>query len=133
MHVSVKNKFESYPEEVAVLLHNIRDLIYSVAEQEGILDLTETLKWGEPSYTSKIGSTVRFDWKAKYPNQYCVYFNCKTSLVATFKTLYADIFEFDGNRAIILTIGQTVPQPLAHCIAMSLRYKKIKHLDLLGA
>ena len=134
MDSSVKQKFETYPENIAVLLNNIRNLIYSVAKQDGISDITETLKWGEPSYISKNGSTVRFDWKAKYPDQYCIYFNCKTSLVETFKEVYGDIFVYEGNRAIIFQTNQSLPlKELAHCISMSLRYKKIKHLDLLGA
>lgn len=134
MDLSVKQKFETYPINIAGLLNNIRDLIYSVAKQDDISDITETLKWGEPSYISNIGSTIRFDWKAKYPGQYCVYFNCKTSLVETFKEVYGDIFTYEGNRAIIFQIDQTLPlKELAHCISMSLRYKKIKHLDLLGA
>jgi len=133
MDLSVKQKFETYPENVAILLSNIRDLILSVAKQDGISNITETLKWGEPSYVSKIGSTVRFDWKAKSPEQYYIYFNCKTSLVETFKEVYGDIFKYDGNRAIILNIEQETPKELAHCISMSLRYKQIKHLALLGA
>jgi hypothetical protein len=85
MDLSVKQKLESYPKEIEALLNNIRNLIFSVAKQDGISDITETLKWGEPSYISKIGSTIRFDWKAKHPDQYCIYFNCKTLLVETFK------------------------------------------------
>lgn len=134
MDSSVKQKFETYPENIAVLLNNIRNLIYSVAKQDGILDITETLKWGEPSYISKNGSTIRFDWKAKYPDQYCIYFNCRTSLVETFKEVYGDIFMYEGNRAITFQTNQSLPlKELTHCISMSLRYKKIKHLDLLGA
>lgn len=132
MDLSVKQKFESYPQDVAVLLGNLRELIFSIAKQDEIPDITETLKWGEPSYVSKVGSTVRFDWKAKSPKQYCIYFNCKTSLVETFKELYGDVFKYDGNRAIILSLDQKVPNELAHCISLSLRYKKIKHLTLLG-
>ena len=133
MDLNVKQKFEIYPEHIAVLLNTIRNIIFSIAKQDGITDITETLKWGEPSYACKTGSTVRFDWKANHPEQYCIYFNCKTSLVDTFKEVYGDIFKYDGNRAIILKIDQPVPQELAHCISMSLRYKQIKHLDLLGA
>jgi len=40
--------------------------------------------------------------------------------------------KYDGNRAITLKIDQPIPQELAHCLSMSLRYKQIKHLDLLG-
>jgi len=134
MDLSVKQKFASYPEDISVLLNRIRDLIFTVAKQDGISDITETLKWGEPSYISKIGSTIRFDWKAKYPDQYCIYFNCKTTLIETFKEVYSDTFTYEENRAIIFKKEQTVPfKELAHCISMSLRYKKIKHLDLLGA
>jgi len=134
MDFSVKQKFETYPENISVLLNNVRDLIYSVAKQDDISDITETLKWGEPSYISKIGSTIRFDWKAKYPDQYCIYFNCKTLLVETFKEIYGDTFTYEGNRAIIFKVDQILPsKELAHCISMALRYKKLKHLDLLGA
>lgn len=134
MDISVKQKFETYPKDIAISLHAIRDLILSVAAQEGVTDLTETLKWGEPSYISKIGSTIRFDWKAKAPQQYCVYFNCKTTLIETFKEIYGDIFTYEGSRAIVFDKTQTVPlNELAHCISLSLRYKKIKHLPLLGA
>ncbi len=116
------------------MLYDIRDLIFHVAAQDGVDGLEETLKWGEPSYLSKIGSTVRFDWKVKSPDQYGIYFNCKTSLVATFKELYGDLFVYSGNRAILFEVGQTIPiKELSHCISLSLRYKKIKHLELLGA
>lgn len=134
MDLSVKDKFETYPENISILLNNLRELIFSVAEQDGISDITETLRWGEPSYISKIGSTIRFDWKAKYPDRYGMYFNCKTSLIDTFKELYGDTFSYEGNRAIIFNTDQNLPLiELSHCISLSLRYKKIKHLDLLGA
>jgi hypothetical protein len=134
MNSSVKEKFATYPEEVAILLHKIRELIYIVAKQENIVDLTETLKWGEPSYVSNVGSTIRFDWKAKSPKQYCLYFNCRTKLIETFKEVYGDAFIYDGTRAIVFSVDQTIPiKELSHCISMSLRYKNIKHLALLGA
>ena len=134
MDLKVKDKFETYPEHISVLLINLRALIFSVAEQDGIADITETLKWGEPSYISTIGSVIRIDWKAKYPDQYCMYFNCKTSLIDTFKEVYGDTFSYEGSRAIIFNTGQKLPLiELSHCISMSLRYKKIKHLVLLGS
>lgn len=139
MELSVKKKFETYPAEVAVALLRIRTLIYRVAEQDGIHKLEETLKWGEPSYISKIGSTIRFDWKTKKTDEYCIYFNCKTTLIETFKEIYGDTFLYQGNRAMVFNISQVDNDPitnntaLAHCLSMALRYKKIKHLKLLGA
>ncbi|MCJ8318376.1 MAG: DUF1801 domain-containing protein [Colwellia sp.] len=133
MDLRVKQKFEIYPEDIASLLMQIRSTILNVAQQDEI-SLTETLKWGEPSYISKTGSTIRFDWKIKYPEQYCIYFNCKTTLIETFKEIYGDVFSYDGNRAIIFKKGTEIPlKELKHCISMSLRYHKIKHLALLGA
>ena len=57
--------------------------------------LEETLKWGEPSYLTKYGSTVRMDWKEKNPEQFAVYFKCTSALVPTFKTIYKDKFKFE--------------------------------------
>jgi hypothetical protein len=134
MDLCVKKTFETYPDNIAILLNNLRDLIFTVAMQDGILDIKETLKWGEPSYTSKIGSTIRLEWKTKYPDQYCLYFNCKTSLIETFKEIYGDTFKYEGNRAIVFKLDEKLPlTELSHCISMSLRYKKFKHLDLLGS
>lgn len=134
MDLTVKQKLDSYPRDVHIQLMRIRELIYHVAEQDGVGELTETLKWGEPSYNSKIGSAIRFDWKAKQPEQYCIYFNCKTTLVETFRELYGEVFKFEGNRAMVFTLGGYLPiKALSHCLSLSLRYKQIKHLALLGA
>lgn len=134
MENEVREKFNSYPKEVRSVLEKIRKLIFEVAEDEKIDGITETLKWGEPSYLSKYGSTVRIDWKPKYPEQFAVYFNCKTLLIETFKELYGDLFNYEGNRAIVFGLGQALPtNQLRQCISMSLRYKKIRHLPLLGA
>jgi hypothetical protein len=54
--------------------------------------------------------------------------------VATFKEIYGDIFKYEGNRALIFKLNETLPTTaLTHCISMALRYKKLKHLALLGA
>jgi len=134
MDLAVKEKFKAYPVDVAGYLHQIRDLIYYVAAQENIDELTETLKWNEPSYLCKTGSTIRFDWKSHQPEQVCVYFNCKTQLVDTFKEIHGSLFTFSGNRAIVLDLSQPIPtKALAQCLSMALRYKQLKHAPLLGA
>ena len=112
----------------------LRQLIIDVASDiPGSGDLEETLKWGEPSYLAKAGSTVRIDWKESSPEHYAMYFNCNTKLVDTFKEVYSDAFNFAGNRAIVFHEKDTVPvRALKHCIALSLQYHKLKHLPLLG-
>ena len=96
------------------------------------LPLEETLKWGEPSYLTKGGGTIRMDWKKSKPDQYAMYFNCKTKLVYTFKELYKDEFKYEGNRAIVFHKNDKIPiNELKHCILLSLTYHSRKHLPLL--
>ncbi len=100
---------------------------------DGVDDLEETLKWGEPSYVTKAGSTIRIGWKKNKPKQYAMLFHCKTKLVDTFKELYQDKFKFEGNRAIIFHEKDEVPvEELKHCISLSLTYHRRKHLWMLG-
>jgi len=130
---SVEDKINSYPENIQSRMLELRALILSIADENKIDELEETLKWGEPAYLTKHGSTVRIDWKSKHPNNFFIYFNCKTTLVETFKEIYFDVLNFEGNRAIVLKVDGPLPKnELAVCILMSLRYHKIKHLPLLG-
>lgn len=127
-------KFDEYPENVKRVLLQVRSLILEVAQQQSLGAVEETLKWGEPSYLVKGGSAIRFDWKEKTPQQYFLFFNCKTKLVDTFRELYSDDLEFQGNRAIVLNLNEPIPTViLQHCLELSLKYKSIKHLTLLGA
>ena len=113
----------------------MRNLILEVAsENDSIHELEETLKWGEPSYLAKHGSTLRMDWKEKSPDQYAMYFKCTSKLVPTIKTIYKDKFRYENNRAIIFKLNDPIPEPeLKQCIRLALTYHKVKHLPLLGA
>ena len=64
----VKEKFDNYPYDIREKLLDLRELIYYVATNEKtITNIEETLKWNEPSYITKNGSTLRIDWKKKNP------------------------------------------------------------------
>ena len=135
----IKNKevekvFNNYPEEMREKLMFLRKLVIETAEEtDGVKSLEETLKWGEPSYLTKGGSTIRMDWKKSKPDQYAMYFNCKTKLVDTFKERYKDEFKYEGNRAIVFHKNDTIPiNELKHCILLSLTYHSIKNLPMLG-
>lgn len=131
----VKIIFNNYPEFIQSKMLYLRALLIKVASGiEGLERLEETLKWGEPSYLTKNGSTLRMDWKEKKPEQFAIYFKCTSSLVPTFRTIYQDKFKFEGMRAIVFRINDDIPEKeLKHCISMALTYHKIKHLPLLGA
>ncbi len=130
----VAEVFRNYPEFILEKMMFLRQIILEVAsETDGVNKLEETLRWGEPSYISKKGSTIRIDWKKKKPNQYAVYFNCKTVLVETFKMVYKDKLKFEGKRAIVFNREDKIPiEELKHCVALSLTYHSIKHLPMLG-
>ena len=52
-----QEKFKTYPAHVLPKLAGLRNLILEAAEEtEGVDQLEETLKWGEPSYMTKHGS-----------------------------------------------------------------------------
>lgn len=130
----VAEAFNSYPPSMRKKLMFLRQLVLEAAsETEGIGEVEETLKWGEPSYVVKGGSTIRMDWKSAHPTQYAMYFHCKTKLVDTFKEIYGDKLKFEGNRAIIFFEQEEVPADiLKHCIFLSLTYHARKNLPMLG-
>lgn len=130
----VEQVFNNYPDIVKDKIKNLRSLILETVEQiEDINSIEETLKWGEPSYLVKNGSTIRIDWKEKTPNQYAMYFNCTSKLVETFKNKFDGLFEFEGNRAIVFKMDDPIPRDeLKKCIAAALQYHKVKQLPNLG-
>lgn len=129
---AVAQTFAHYPVAIRASLLHLRHLILTVAEPLGACE--ESLKWGEPSYRVKQGSTVRISAIAKRPEYYGLYFHCQTSLVPTFKTIYGDLFDYEVDRAIVFHHSTPLPeQPLLHCIELALTYHKVKHLPHLGA
>jgi Domain of unknown function (DU1801) len=128
---AVKAVFDSYPIALRNKLLALRQLILdTAANTEGVGRLQETLKWNEPAYVtaqSKSGSTVRINRK-KDQEHYAIYFNCNTTLVDTFRSLFPNTFDFEGNRALVFDASDTLPKKeLAFCIAMALTY----HVDKL--
>lgn len=130
----MKAKFKSYPKDIKPKIMQLRELILETASANGsIAELEETLKWGEPSYLAKKGSTIRIDWKEKTPEQYAMYFKCTSKLVPTFKKLYGDKFNYENNRAIIFKLDDKLPKKqLKECISMALQYHILKDKALLG-
>ena len=123
----VKEIFDNYPLKIKHKLMFLRSIIFETAlKTNGVGAITETLKWGEPSYITQetnSGSTIRIDWKQSTPGQYAMYFNCKTDLVDSFKEIYGDLFHYEGNRSIIFRINSAIPRnEISHCISMALTY-----------
>ncbi len=131
---SVEQLVLSYPDAATKFFLRIRELMDEVVDEEGLGEISESLKWGEPSFSCKGASPIRVAWKPENPGQVSVFFNCNTKLVETFREIYGDKLLFKGNREIYFLLSHALPEKqLKHCISMALRYQKIKNLPLLGA
>jgi len=129
-----KDKMKSYPPKIKSKLNNLRKLILETASEiDSISEIEETLKWGELSYLSKKGSTIRMDWKEKKPEQYAMYFKCTSKLVVSFKEVYGNLFNYETTRAIVFKFDEEVPkEAMKSCIAAALQYHDVKNEPLLG-
>ena len=124
---NVKAVFDAYPPPLRRSLIELRRLIFATAaETAGVGDLVETLKWRQPAYLTerpKSGSTIRIDVSKDRADGYGMFFHCQSKLVPSFRQLYPDDFDFEGNRAIRFSLGEAVPEEaLRHCIALALTY-----------
>ncbi len=130
----VASVFDSYPQKIRKKLIYLRQLILITASSiEGVGEIEETLKWGEPSYLTpktKSGSTIRIAWKKSQGEQYSIYFKCTANLVSAFKEKYPKEFKYGGNRSIDFSIDDKVPvKELKSCIALALTYHLNKKLE----
>ena len=122
----VVQTFGQYPTSVKDRLLEVRALIFQVQQADSdIGELDETLRWGEVSYLtgqSKSGSMVRLAMTRS--GDPAVFFHCGTTLIERFRGQYGHVFEFDSNRALILTrpVAETKAE-LLDCLRQAFRYK----------
>jgi len=126
--------FNSYPQKIKSKLMFLRQIIFDTAASiEGIGEIEETLKWGEPSYLtpkSKSGSTIRIAWKESPKEHYSIFFKCTANLIPAFKEKFPQQFKFGGNRSIDFNLNDDVPiKELKQCIALALTYHRNKKLE----
>lgn len=125
----VSHVFDSFPAPIGKRLLQVRDLIFATAAaHDNVGRLTETLKWGEPAYLTDetgSGSTIRLG-RLKDSDHAAILFNCKTTLVDTFRERFPDQFEYRQTRALLLPVAGKLPeQELSICLSLALTY----HLD----
>jgi len=123
----ILNAFQSFDAPICKRLLSLRQLIYETAEETPQIGaLSETLKWGQPSYTPlkpDIGSSIRLGVSKDHADKCALFFICHTNLVEQFREVYASELRFEGNRTIIVDqAGALATKPLNHCIAMALTY-----------
>ena len=128
----VSRAFDALPAPIGRRLLQVRALIFATAAaQDEIGGLTETLKWGEPAYLTDetgSGSTIRLG-HLKGSEQAAILFNCRTTLVDSFRERFPDRFEYRQTRALLLPVaGKLAKQELGVCLSLALTY----HLDRRG-
>lgn len=113
------------PESHRSKLAPLRQLILDTAASlPAVGPLSESLKWGEASYTpqkKRVGSSVRL--MPRKDGRLAMNFICHTGLVDRFREIYPETLTFEGNRSIVIDPAAALPeQELRHCIAMALSY-----------
>ena len=105
-------------------LAQIRTLIFRVADEEpAIGPLTETLKWGQPSYLTektKSGTTLRLGASDETVS---LFVHCQSHVAEQWRAQYGDTLDIIDNRELRLSATGPFPEdPVRHCIAMALTY-----------
>lgn len=67
------NRVEAFPKHVRPTFDMLQALVHQVAQDSDVLKIHQTLKWGEPSFVTKHGSTLRMDWKEKSSSFFALY------------------------------------------------------------
>ncbi|HBS49254.1 MAG TPA: hypothetical protein DEA05_03805 [Rhodobacteraceae bacterium] len=117
----------AHPPFIRAQLLQVRAEIFALARETGTGPLTETLKWGEPAYlteATKAGTTIRLG-RVRRRSGAAVLFNCRTTLIDGLRDQFGDLFQFDGNRALILPEAPD-RAALRLCLARALTYHRDK-------
>ena len=126
----VIEKYNAFPVDVKEKIFRLRDWLIDVSESlEDVTRIEESLKWGEPSYRSNIGSTIRFYWSEKRPEIIGMYCQCTSLLIPSIKNTFGNAFLYDGNRGVLLDKnGLWDEEKIKQIMIAALRYHKVKHL-----
>lgn len=125
---NVAEAFRTFPPAIRKQLRKLRSLIFETAARtDGVGEIVETLKWGQPSYQTdkpREGTPIRI---GPHGDGYAMFVHCGTSLVATYRELYGDELECEGKRAVVFSMQDELPEEIMrHCIALALTYHKRK-------
>lgn len=117
--------FESFAEPHRTLLLEVRELAFEIAEANaGVGPLSETLKWGQPSYrpeAAHTGTAVRLGQFGEHRS--ALFVHCQTTLVDAYRKRFPEL-SYAGNRAIVLNPEEPLRSAaLRVCIELALTYK----------
>jgi len=114
-----------YPEATRDTLLELRALIHRVAARtEGVDAVEETLRWGQPAFICRSGTTVRLAEARGGSGAVGVYTSCQTPLVADFAREHGELFEYDAGRGIHIPAGERMREAeIGDFLSAALTYK----------
>ncbi|WP_294225941.1 DUF1801 domain-containing protein [uncultured Shimia sp.] len=127
--MTIEQYFTNLPIEARTHLETLRDIIRAAAEATNTAPLTENLKWGQPSFapSKRTGTPIRLSWSQKAPERVEMLVHCQTSLVEAWRHKFGDLFDYDGTRAVHISLAEHLPEEALHIMAvMALTYHKQK-------
>ncbi|GGA30547.1 DUF1801 domain-containing protein [Neptunicoccus cionae] len=119
----VQAAFNSFPPAEQEKLLAVRRLIFDSAVAVEAGAVTETLRWGQPAYLVKRGSSLRLG--VGKTGQAAIFAHCQSSIIGSFATAFGGDFALDGNRAVYLDrVGPEELEKLRFLILHGLQYKR---------
>ncbi|MEM8690738.1 MAG: DUF1801 domain-containing protein [Pseudomonadota bacterium] len=120
----ILDRIASWPEAAQVRLLEIRTIFLDIAAETG--PLSETLKWGEPSWLPakpRRGTTLRVSWFPETAQEIGIFVHCQTTLSGTMQEIYPDTFRYSGNRGLHNDLNQDLPkEAVAHLAQLAFTY-----------
>ena len=104
---AVSMVFNGFPPAAREGCMALRDLILDVAgETPGVGAVSEELRWRQPAYLTRAGTTIRLG--VPKSGGYALFVPCQTMLIEDFRPLAPAGTRFDGWRAVLFR-GEEVP------------------------
>ncbi|MEM6637996.1 MAG: DUF1801 domain-containing protein [Pseudomonadota bacterium] len=127
MSSDVAAALSAWPKRGQTQAKQLRDLIYRTAGEIRAGPVTETLKWGQPSFNNgKAGTPLRLGYQIDEPHPVRLYVHCSTRLIDQCRTRFPNLV-YERNRAVCLNDTGALPQEaLRSCVALALTYHQRK-------
>jgi hypothetical protein len=123
---NIQAAYDAFPPAARSGALALRALIYEAAK--GVEDLappTECLRWGQPSYITPIGSTLRIG--VPKSGGFALYAHCQSTIISEFAQTFGADFRIEGNRAVLFQSAHDIqPEKLRLMIEHALTYKRKK-------
>ncbi|WP_425044817.1 DUF1801 domain-containing protein [Primorskyibacter sp. S87] len=116
----VAEVFESSPAGARAGMLRLRQLILDTAEELSE-QVEETLRWGQPAYIAKKGSTLRVG-TSKHA-AFALFVHCQSRLIDDLRATFPGADRLEGNRAVLFDDPTEIdPERHGWLVARALTY-----------